>query len=253
MGKRIMLLNPWGVDYADEVGLEVVGSFLRPETDLACVNLTGSTRPVPWPVAEGLEPAVEMAKKAEADGFDAIINGCAGDPYLGDLRAAVSIPVVGIAETILRNAGSRGKVCILDRLLPEEYTAVIPNNVPDNFRFWEAKAASLGVTPDLYSLRKVRIPTHPDLDSLENMNHDGSKELRDRMFQSFVDSLHDDGLRQSQAAAEEDGAKAVFFACNFWSKPIAALGRDASQFGATVINPLGSAATFAEHLVLSAA
>ncbi len=253
MARRIMLLNPWGVDYADEVSLDVIGSFVRPDTDLACVNLTGTARPVPWPVAEGLKPAVEMAKKAEADGFDAIINGCAGDPYLNDLRAAVSIPVVGIAETILRNAPSRGKICILDRLLPEEYTAIIASNVPDNFDYWEAKVASLGLTPDLYSLRKVRIPTHPDLDSLERMTREDSKDLRDLMFQSFVDSLHDDGLRQAKAAADEDGAKAVFFACNFWSKPIAALGGDASQFGATVINPLGSAATFAEHLVISAA
>jgi allantoin racemase len=254
MSARIMLLNPWGVDYADEVGLNVIGSFVRPDTDLACVNLTGKARPVPWPVAEGLEPAVELAKKAEADGFDAIINGCAGDPYLDDLRAAVSIPVVGIAETILRNARSRGKkICILDRLLPEEYTALIPNNGPDKFDFWNAKAASYGLTPDLYSIRKVRIATHPGVDSLEPMTREGSTELRELMFQSFVDSLHDDGLRQTKAAADEDGAEAVFFACNFWSTPIAALGRDATQFGATMINPLGSAATFAEHLVISAA
>ena len=194
-----------------------------------------------------------MAKKAEADGFDAIINGCAGDPYLDDLRAAVSIPVVGIAETILRNARSRGKICILDRLMPESYSAIIPSNRPDTFDFWETKTANLGLTPDLYSLRKVRVSTHPDLDSLERMTREGSKDLQDVMFQSFVDSLHDDGLRQAKAAADEDGAKAVFFACNFWSKPIAALGPNASQFGATVINPLGSAATFAEHLVISAA
>jgi len=253
MSVRIMLLNPWGVDYADEVGLNVIGSFVRPDTDLACVNLTGAARPVPWPVPEGLKPAVEMARKAEADGFDAIINGCAGNPYLDDLRAAVSIPVVGIAETILRNARSRGKICILDRLLPEEYTTLIPNNGPDKFDFWKAKAASYGLTPDLYSIRKVRIATHPSVDSLEPMTREGSMELRERMFQSFVDSLHDDGLLQSTAAADEDGAKAVFFACNFWSTPIAALGRDARQFGAAVINPLGSAATFAEHLVNSAA
>jgi allantoin racemase len=253
MPRQIMLLNPWGVDYADEVSLRLINSFVRPDTDVACVNLTGMARPVPWPVDEGRGPAVELAKKAEADGFDAIINGCAGDPYLEDLRVAVSIPVIGIAETILRNARSRGrKICIFDRMLPHEYTPGVPIGRPDKFDFWDATATRYGLTPDLYSIRPVRIPTHPDLDAVNRLARDGSSEIRDQMFQSFVDSLHDDGLRQSKAAADQDGAEAVFFGCNFWSTPIADLGHRASQFDATVINPLASAATFAEHLLISA-
>jgi hypothetical protein len=44
----------------------------------------------------------------------------------------------------------------------------------------------------------------------------------------------------------------VYFACNFYSKWIAALGSDAKEFGVPLINPLVSGATFAEHLLDSA-
>lgn len=249
MTLRILLLNAWGVAYADQAVLDVVRPFLRSDTDLACANLVGRAPAVPWPVPQGRDAAIEVVRKAEADGFNAVVHTCAGDPFLQDLQAAVSIPVVGLAETVLRNARVRGKIGIMDRQLPAAYDSIIPSNARTDH--WQTKAANYGLTPDLYSVRKVQVPTHPDPDSLNVSTPEEAHALNERMYESFFESLHADGVAQVKAAVAEDGISAVYFACNFWSQPIAALGTGVHEFGVPIINPLGSAATYAEHLALS--
>jgi allantoin racemase len=244
-----MFLNAWGVGYADKPVLDVVSPFLRDDTDIACANLVGNAPAVPWPVPANRDAAIDAVLKAQADGFDAVVHTCAGDPFLQDLQGAVSIPVVGVAETVLRNARVRGKIGIMDRQLPAVYDAIIPSNAQTGH--WDTKAQNYGLTPDLYSVRKVRVPSHPDPQSLDVKTPDEARALSERMYESFFESLHDDGIAQVKAAVAEDGIEAVYFACNFWSQPIAALGTRAHEFGVPIINPLGSAATYAEHLALS--
>lgn len=49
---------------------------------------------------------VALALKAEADGVDALVIDCMGDPGLAALREAVSIPVVGVAQSAMAALGS---------------------------------------------------------------------------------------------------------------------------------------------------
>lgn len=51
----------------------------------------------------------QAAKNAEAEGFDAILITCFGDPMIDQLRAFVNIPVVGIGEASFRMAAMMGK------------------------------------------------------------------------------------------------------------------------------------------------
>lgn len=249
MGQKILILNPWGTDYLDSLALDVISPSLRHDTEVACVNLGDAAPPVPWPVDEGLRPTVELCSKAEADGFDAIMIACAGDPFLWEARAAVSIPVVGIAETAILSSFSRGKLAILGRRLPDVYTPLMP--AQNSWDSWIARLARYGLTREDVVLRRVLVANHPDVETLERMTRDDPRGLRELMLASFADSLHNEGLEQCKLAVAEDGARCLFFACNFWSQAIAELGPAAREFGATLINPLVTAATYAEQLLLS--
>lgn len=49
---------------------------------------------------------VSLAIAAQADGVDAVVIDCMGDPGLAALREAVAIPVVGVAQTAMATASS---------------------------------------------------------------------------------------------------------------------------------------------------
>jgi allantoin racemase len=246
-----MILNPWGVDYCDDAALDVMGSALRDDVDLECVNLGDGSAPVPYPVPEGRDAAVRAAVRAEAEGFDAILIACAGDPFLDEIREAVAVPVIGVAESVIIGAHSRGKLGVLRRRLPSDPWDSVWRD-ESLTRNWHKRMARYGIREDQYVIRQVPVPGHPDPETLDRLNRDDPQALGNIMFAAFEESLLADGVVQTNAAAAEDGVDAVFFACNFWSPAIAALGVDAGKFDVPLINPLVSAATYAQHLLDSA-
>jgi Asp/Glu/hydantoin racemase len=251
MAHKLMVLNPWGVAYCDDVALDLVASAVRNDVELACVNLGEGAPPVPYPVPEGRAAAVRATLEAEAAGFDAVLIACGGDPFLRDIRRAVSIPVIGLAESAIISAHSRGKLGILRRALPSDpWDSVWRDD--EVSRNWHKRMARYGLREDQYSIRRVRVPDHPDLETLERLNREDAHALRDMMFAAFEASLHGDGVEQANAAAAEDGVSAVVFPCNFYGPSIAALGEDAAKFAVPVINPMVCAATYAQHLLDSA-
>lgn len=251
MSNKIMIINPWGVDYMDGLTEEVVAPCLGADTQVVCTSLGSVAAPLPWPTPSGRSPTIETARKAEADGFDAIVIGCAADPFLAETRSAVSIPVVGVTETVCASVKNRGKVAILARRLSDAYLPLIPSQ--GNWDFWTDTAKGYGLADGDFCMRRVNVPAHPDPDALERMTREDPLGLRDATVEAMDASLHAEGLAAAEAAVA-DGAQALFFACAFWSKPIASLGSSAAaKFCAPVINPLVSAATYAEHLVASAA
>ncbi len=50
-----------------------------------------------------------LCKDAEAQGFDAVMITCFGDPYLQEVRSFVNIPVIGIGEATMKMATMMGK------------------------------------------------------------------------------------------------------------------------------------------------
>ena len=251
MAHKHMILNPWGVDYCDDAALDVISSAIRDDVDLACVNLCDGSAPVPYPVPEGKDAAVRAALKAEDDGSDSVLIACAGDPFLHEIREAVSVPVIGVAESVIIGAHSRGKLGVLRRRLPSDPWDSVWRD-ESLLRNWHKRMARYGIREDQYVIRQVRVPGHPDPETLDRMNREDPQALGKIMFAAFEESLLADGVFQTNAAAAEDGVRAVFFACNFWSPAIAALGEDAAKFSVPVINPLVSAGTYAQHLLDSA-
>ncbi|WP_051165801.1 aspartate/glutamate racemase family protein [Amycolatopsis orientalis] len=251
MAQRIMMVNPWGVGYMDEPAREVVSPHLHDSTELAVTNLGEAAPPLPWPAAEASGLMVERARQAEKDGFGAVVIGCCADPFLDETRAAVSIPVVGVTEAVCSTAKNWGKLAILARRLPDSYLPLIPTQ--GNFDFWIGKARQYGLSGEQFTTRGVAVPAHPDPETLDRLTETDPGALRDRTLDAMANGLHEDGLVQAKSAVEEDGAKALFFACAFWSRSIDELGDAASAYGAPVINPLVCAATYAEHLLESKA
>ena len=250
MSQKILILNPWGAGYMDTVTEEVVAPYLHPDTDVVCTNLGPGASPMPWPVPESRPLAVERAMQAQADGFDAIVIGCCADPFLLDIRKAVSIPVVGVTESVASTARNRGKVAVLTRQLEDAYQRLIPSQAEWEL-VWSRRLTSYRLQPEEFCLGQVFVPKHPDPDTLLDLTARDPARLRDLTIGAMDEALHSQGLEQARAVAKAAGATAVFFGCAFWSKPIAALGEAAAAFGIPVINPLVSATSYAEHLLLS--
>lgn len=74
-------------------------------------------------------PAViEEAIQAEAEGYDGVIIGCAGDPGLYAIREMVRIPVVGPGENAVHLASTLGRafsiIAIVDNCVPRHHQLV---------------------------------------------------------------------------------------------------------------------------------
>ena len=250
MGQRILVLSPWGVDYMDGFAKELISAHVRDDTEIDVANLVGEAPPLPWPAASASGAAVERVRKAEAEGYDAVIIACCADPFLAETRAAVKIPVVGLTEAVVVGSRARGKLAVLARGLSDDYLPLIPTQ--GNWDFWTNKPLGYGLPRDQFSLRRVMVPLHPSPEELERLTAEDPARLAELTLEAMGASLLEEGLTEAKAAVAEDGAEVLYFACAFWSRAIAGLGDRAPDFGAPVVNPLVTGATYAEHLVLSA-
>lgn len=159
---------------------------------------------------------MELAPKLEAEGFDAIVPGCFGDPGIDGVRELVNIPVLGPGATsmvVAANLGHRfGIVTVLESVV----------------RPLENLALLTGVASKLASVRQLGIPV------LE-LNSD-----RDATFERLVEVSHQ--------SIEEDRADVLILGCGTLSFRAAELQE---RLGIPVINPLQVTLRMAELLVAS--
>lgn len=250
MSRRILILNPWGIDNMDQPALDVAAAYARPDTDFEVRNLGPGAPPLPWPHAEQKDRAVEVARQAEADGFDGIVIGCSADPFLSDIRGALDIPVTAPVEAAVHTGKGFGKFGLFARLLSEEYLPLIPTQ--GNWDFWNGTAQRYGLSPDEYALRRVFVPKHPTPQELHDLTAADPARLRDLTIEAMTEALLTDGVEQARAAIEEDGVKVLYFACAFWSPGIEEIRAEAEKrFGAPVLNTLGNATSFMEHTLIA--
>ena len=249
MSRRILILNPWGIDNMDQSALDVAGKYARPDSDFEVRNLGATAPPLPWPSADQSGRAVEVTRQAEADGFDGIVIGCSADPFLDDVRAAVDIPVTAPVEAAVHTSRAFGKFGIFARLLSEEYLPLIPTQ--GNWDFWNGISQKYGLTPDEYALRRVFVPKHPSPQELHDLTESDPARLCDLTIEAMTEALLTDGVEQARAAIEEEDVKVLYFACAFWSPGIEEIRAQAQEtFGAPVLNTLGNATSFMEHTLV---
>jgi allantoin racemase len=103
-GMKIQLLLPFLIDAQN---LEFLKGIVPPDVDI--VGLTKGRVTETWvDAALTLEEELEAIVKAEKDGYDAVVMGCALDPGVREAREIVKIPVLGCFHTTLHLAGILG-------------------------------------------------------------------------------------------------------------------------------------------------
>jgi len=158
-----------------------------------------------------------IAKKvveAEAEGVDAVIVNCFGDPGVRASRELVEIPVVGPCESSMLVAAS----------LSNKFSVatILKNVIP----LIEENARVYGISSKLVSVRAIDIPVL-DLHKDSEMT---------------VDAL----CREGKKAIEEDGAEALVLGCTGMT---GLAGKISEVLGVFVVDPLPTALKFAETLV----
>lgn len=118
---KLMIINPdWGVTGERmRQELKQLSAFVSPDTtlDMECLQRTRVYLDSPADAVWAGPEIVEMAVRAEKNGYDAVVLYCFSDPALEACRQAVSIPVVGAGQTaclMIPQAGYQGCVLTAD-------------------------------------------------------------------------------------------------------------------------------------------
>jgi len=161
---------------------------------------------------------LRQVKKAEQEGFDAVIVDCFGDVGVKAAREIAEIPVIGPGESSMLLAVALGQrfsvITVLRNLLPVVYET----------------AEVLGLHRKLASVRYVDIPV------LEVMD-------RERLKKAL--------LREMLEALEKDGAQVLVLGCTGMSGVTSELSQRLRERGydVPIVDPSGAALKFAEALV----
>lgn len=156
--------------------------YARPDTQVSQTNLDIGPASIEsaFDEAVALPDTIAKIMAAEADGCDAVVIDCMGDPGMDAGREATGIPVLGPCQASVHVAAMLGMtfsvVTVLDSVVP----------------LFHDMAHKYGVAQKLASVRVVDIPV------LELDDHE-------RMVCSLVD--------ESVKAIEEDGAHVIVFGC----------------------------------------
>lgn len=194
----------------------------RPDTELSHVEIETGPASIECEYDEALAVPDTIAKivEAEADGVDAVVINCMGDPGMKPAREMVSIPVIGPAEATMHMASILSHkfsvVTVLDRLIP----------------LFENQAKVYGLADKLASVRAVDIPVL-DLETDD-----------ERLVNALVD--------ESVKAVEEDGAHSIIFGCTGMIGCAQAVEQGLKRRGyegVPVIDPMFAAIKIAEALV----
>ncbi|MCP3937750.1 MAG: hydrogenase expression protein HupH [Actinomycetia bacterium] len=193
----------------DEI-LEVYAPLRRPDLTLSCrmiesgpMSIVGRTEE-----AEAVPGLIALAAEAEADGVDAVVIDCMGDPGVDVLREIVSVPVLGPARTsmtVAANIGHRFSILtVLERSRP----------------LVEEQVERAGLSGRLASVRVVDLPV---LDIESNP---------DKTFEKL--------MAQAEPAARDDRADVIIPGCTGYVGLAQSIERELHARGllAIVLDPM---------------
>lgn len=226
-----MAKNPEDQQLIYENMLEYVRSVARPDTrvDVEFVEDNAGETFFPWlryPRALLAVEVVERVRRADRDGYDAAFPGmCFGEFFLEEARQAVTMPVVGAAESSM----------IMAQLLGRKFAVVttfqrFERPIEDRLRAhrWESRAITN---------RPVRSYT-PDLSQQMIEAYRGRPE---RMIEEFD---------QHAQECVKEGADVVICGCNPLGAALSKAGyKEVAGTGVPVVTALSSMIKLAESLV----
>ncbi len=125
---KILLINPDSGMTQEQLDARctILSQYVGPDVELAMQCLTKSNIELDSALDAALAAPeiVQQAKEAERDGFDAVVLYCFSDPAIDACREALSIPVVGGAQTsllLLPQLARQGGVLLADAArIPEK-------------------------------------------------------------------------------------------------------------------------------------
>ena len=194
---------------------------VRQDTKLSIVNLERGPASIECLYEEALAApgVIQRALEAERDGADAVVVDCMNDPGLEAAREAVSIPVVGAAQSAM----------LMASIVAHRFS-IIGTAARDVYPC-ERLVRRYGLATKYASTRWVDIPV---LDLGRS---------RDRLLSALVE--------ESVQAIARDGAQAIVFGCTLMSGLGGAVRARLREggFDAAVIDPSFAALKWAELLV----
>jgi allantoin racemase len=113
---KIMVINPNTSESMTNHIREELNRIKRQDTELmvVCAERGPETIESAYDEAFAIPPTLELVKKANQEGYHAIIIACFSDPGLEAAKEISKIPVIGIEESSLHLAAMLGaKICIL--------------------------------------------------------------------------------------------------------------------------------------------
>jgi Asp/Glu/hydantoin racemase len=108
--RRILLINPNSNEATTAMMVAIASSAAADGFDI--VGATATRAPTMIVSAEALEaaaPEVEQIALAHQDSCDGFIVSAFGDPGLAGIKAAMTLPAVGIGESAMREAAANGR------------------------------------------------------------------------------------------------------------------------------------------------
>ena len=174
-----------------------------PETVESIYDVAMST---PW--------LLEEIRKAEGEGFDAVIIPCMADPGLHAAREISNIPVIGESEIS----------CLLATALGHKFSVLQP--IKQSIGVARQNLRSYGLDGSLASVRTI------DVDVNEMV--------------ADPEAMKQATIREGRKAIDEDGADVLVVGCGFMAAIVDALQ---DELGVPVIHPYAAAIKYAEMLV----
>lgn len=217
MGYRILYIDPVGRDDVYQSALyKYINKFRSAHTTELAVRFLDSTpMDLEYRMFQALigPDMVRMLKKAQQEGFDAVIDGCFHDPYLDELREiSADMVVVGPAESSVRLAASLGK----------QFSVIV---------------AGAKCIPQMRE-NMYRMGCHDYLASFRSLGLGVEDQLHTNI------SVH--LKREIRAALEQDGAEVIILGCTLQMGYFQTLQK---TFGVPIIDPSVAALKYAEYLL----
>jgi allantoin racemase len=213
---RVFVINPNTSSSVTEHIRRELERIKRPETELEVVNPEHGPVSIESSFDEALAglPTLELVRKANREGYDAIIIACFSDPALDAAKEISSIPVIGIEEATMHVAAILGHKFSI--------TTALPNRAPTRdvhvrLRGLESAFASTLVM----NMPVLEMDAHPE-------------KAKQRI------------LELARQAVAEDGAEVIILGCAGLAGYAADVER---ELGVVVLDPTSVAFKLAEMLV----
>jgi allantoin racemase len=212
---KILWINPVGTALYDEHMLGILRGIKRPDVEPFVTHLEKGPDHLEYHYYEHLvaDELLRVVRKAESDGFDAVVIGCFYDPSLREARELVSIPVVAPAEACLHVASTLG----------HKFSIIVGR------RKWipkmEGNVWLYGLEKKLASFREVGFSV--------------------RRMMKEPEKLKEAIIVEAEKAIKEDGAEVIILGCTAESGFMKELSR---RLGVPVLDPVVIAWKYAEML-----